>query len=300
MSDAPEGSPTHLRTAWHPVFVFLLEQLLPADRWRVVSEWQLTREPRRIDAVIIRRGERADPWDPPYLRSVLADLRAHNIVHFKGASDALEPEDLLVAHSYALQYMAAESLRDPGELTLRVVAPALTPRFRDIAARFGCALVETALGVYEGTLGALPMRVVETSVAWPSSHEHLLVTVSPEIVRDPARSRAFDDAEWNLYYHLVQRIARLTDDPKWMAIMKDAPAVRTITREAMREIFTLFTPEERLAGLPPEARLAGLPAAQAVLALPDEILRVLPASYIATLPEDVQAVVRARLARPSR
>ena len=51
----------------------------------------------------------------------------------------------------------------------------------------------------------------------------------------------------------------------------------------------------RLAGLKPEERLVGLPAAQAVLALPLELLRVLPESYLATLPNDVQVTVRARL-----
>ena len=44
-----------------------------------------------------------------------------------------------------------------------------------------------------------------------------------------------------------------------------------------------------------EERLVGLAPAQAVLALPDAVLRGLSDAFIATLPEDVHATVRARL-----
>jgi hypothetical protein len=54
-------------------------------------------------------------------------------------------------------------------------------------------------------------------------------------------------------------------------------------------------PEQRLAGLPPEQRLAGLPPDQALLALPDEVLRVLPDDFLATLPESTRAALRRRL-----
>ena len=58
-----------------------------------------------------------------------------------------------------------------------------------------------------------------------------------------------------------------------------------------------ITPEQRLAGITPEQRLAGVPESEQVLALSDTLLRALPAGLLATLPEDVQAKVRARLAR---
>ncbi len=49
-----------------------------------------------------------------------------------------------------------------------------------------------------------------------------------------------------------------------------------------------------LRDLTPEQRLAGLSEAEQVLALPDHLLRALSEDYIATLPADVQAKVRAR------
>ncbi len=82
MSD-DELPTTHLRTAWHPIFILLLQYLLPAERWRVVAEYLLSREPRRIDAVVIRCADpatlTADEWRPEYLRSVLDDLRPYNV-----------------------------------------------------------------------------------------------------------------------------------------------------------------------------------------------------------------------------
>jgi hypothetical protein len=129
MSDPPDGD-GHLRTAWHPLLVMLLELLLPPEHWQVVAEYPLTREPRRIDAVIVRRLDDDAGWQPQYLRSVLADLSAHNLVHFKGATDALDRSDALQVLSYALQYAIAERLEALDVLTLRVVAPTLTPRFQ--------------------------------------------------------------------------------------------------------------------------------------------------------------------------
>ncbi|MFO0608892.1 MAG: hypothetical protein U0324_37345 [Polyangiales bacterium] len=290
---------THLRTAWHPVLVILLELLLPGDLWRVAAEYVLTREPRRIDAVIVRRvADAASRWHPDYLRSVLDDLLPHNVVHFKGATDALERSDALQLLSYAFQYMALEGVERPHDLSLRVVAPTLTPRFRAQVEALGGALAETPeRGVHTGALQGFALRVVETTVAWPAEGEHLLYAMTLECVTDPGRILTFDDRERELFYHLLQRINRLVNDPRWKVIMKDATLVKASASQALRELLASLSPEDRLAGLPPEARLAGLPVAQTVLALPDEVLRGLSPAYLATLPADVQAAVRARLAR---
>ena len=326
---------THLRTAWHPVFVLLLEQQLPTELWHVVAEYVLTREPRRIDAVVIHRvGARPD-WHPEYLRSVLDDLRDHNVVHFKGATDDLEAADALQVLSYACQYMIHAGLGDPAAVSVRVVAPTLTARFRAQVVALGGALAKTAQdGVFEGALGAFALRVVETAVVWPQAHEHLLYAVSPACLDDTQpRAHGFDDRERALFYHLAQVIARLASDPKWKAIMKDAALVEASAEATIKDLIAKLPaawrlaglkpeervaglkPEERVAGLEPDAvlahfepeavlahfepeeRLAGLDPAHAVLALPVEVLRGLAPEYLATLPDDVQATVRARLAR---
>ena len=64
--------------------------------------------------------------------------------------------------------------------------------------------------------------------------------------------------------------------------------------------------EQRLAGLPPEQRLAGLPPEQwlagqdrdhQALALPIEVLRVVPDSYVRSLSPEVQDEIRRRIRR---
>ncbi len=55
-----------------------------------------------------------------------------------------------------------------------------------------------------------------------------------------------------------------------------------------------LAPAERLAGLAPAERLEGLSVGEAILALPVEALRGLTDAFLATLPDEVQATVRAR------
>lgn len=76
--------------------------------------------------------------------------------------------------------------------------------------------------------------------------------------------------------------------------MKDAQP-ESAARETLHAFLMRLTPEQRLEGLAPEDRLAGLAPDHAVLVLPDDALRALAPTYVATLPDEVQAAVRARL-----
>ncbi|MFO0755878.1 MAG: hypothetical protein U0359_05275 [Byssovorax sp.] len=72
------------------------------------------------------------------------------------------------------------------------------------------------------------------------------------------------------------------------------------------QVLHAYAPEQRLAGLAPEQvlhayapeqRLAGLTEAQAVLALPDAMLRALSSDYIETLPRATRAAIKRRIRR---
>ena len=256
------------------MLILLLEHLLPAALWRVLAEFPLTRESRRIDAVIVRRLAELGAWRPEYLRSVLDDLCEHNIVHFKGATDALERADALQVLSYAFQYMALHDIHDPAQLSLRVVAPTLTPRFREQVLALGGTLTETAMaGVYEGTLGGFALRVVETSVVWPHPHEHLLYAVSPACLERPRCPSPLDDRELELYYRLMQNVTQLVRNATWKTIMKDANLVESAASKALLELLASIPVELRLSGLKPEERLSGLKPEERLSGLkPEDVL----------------------------
>ena len=68
---------------------------------------------------------------------------------------------------------------------------------------------------------------------------------------------------------------------------------------APEQVLRAYAPEQRLAGLAPEQRLVGLTEAEAVLALPDVVLRGLSKEYLATLPREAQAAIEKRLGAPA-
>lgn len=65
--------------------------------------------------------------------------------------------------------------------------------------------------------------------------------------------------------------------------------------EVIRKLLSTLTPEQRLEGIAPEQRLAGLDRDQQALALPVELLRVLPEEYIRSLSAEVQDEIRRRI-----
>jgi hypothetical protein len=67
--------------------------------------------------------------------------------------------------------------------------------------------------------------------------------------------------------------------------------------ELMQEMLATLSPEQRLAGLPPEQWLAGADRDHQALALPIEVLRLLPDTYFHSLSPEVQAEIRRRLAQ---
>jgi hypothetical protein len=293
-------------TAWHPVLVVLLEHVLPGGYYQCISEFQLSREPLRIDVVIVRRSRPGTPPAPQLLASVVADLADHTLVHFKGPTDELERDDARMLLAYALQYLVVAEIDDPAPVALRVVASRLTPRFVEALKALGCELASVAAGVHEGRLCGFPLRAIETVPANARAGEHLLYTVTPGMLTDPGGIPALSGEESEVFYALREHVAQLRHPLPGhkRRAMKDEDKVVESFEEAMKRILARMPPEQRLAGLAPEQRLAGLAPeqrlvglteAQAVLALPDAVLRGLSDEYLATLPRQTRATIEKRL-----
>jgi hypothetical protein len=119
MSDEIDRALHHMNTAWHPLFILLIEHLVSRDWYRVIPELQLTREPLRLDALVVRKEREGAAPPPTHLHSVLDDLRDHNVVHFKGPSDELERADALQLLAYCAQSMILEGVYEPTRVSIR-------------------------------------------------------------------------------------------------------------------------------------------------------------------------------------
>src|SRR5262249_23741190 len=113
--EGAEEKAKHARvyTAWHPLVVAAIEHTLPPGGYQCLSELQLSREPLRIDIVVVRRTREGTPPPPRLLASVLADLADHTLVHFKGPTDELERDDALMLLAYVLHYLVVAEVEDP-------------------------------------------------------------------------------------------------------------------------------------------------------------------------------------------
>jgi hypothetical protein len=315
--DGDRARPARVYTAWHPLVVAAIEHTLPPGWYQCLSEFQLSREPLRIDIVVVRRTREGTPPPPRLLASVLADLADHTLVHFKGPTDELARDDALMLLAYVLHYLVVAEVESPALAALRVIAPRLTPRFVRALGSLGCELTSTVPGIHEGRLLVFPLRVIETVPVSARAGEHLLYTVTPQMLTNPTGLPGFDAEETAVFWALREHVEQLRHPPpdRPRRIMKDEDKViesfdqvmarnlarlspeQRIAGLAPEQVLKSYAPEQRLAGLAPEQRLAGLTEAQAVLALPDAMLRALSDEYLATLPEATRAAIGKRLGR---
>ena len=78
------------------------------------------------------------------------------------------------------------------------------------------------------------------------------------------------------------------------------PAEQVLSHYAPEQVLSHYAPEQRLAGLPPEQRLAGLDRDHQALALPVEVLQLLPEAYLRSLSPQVEVEIRRRLRQNDR
>jgi hypothetical protein len=135
------------------------------------------------------------------------------------------------------------------------------------------------------------------------------------MLADPGGVPSLSGEESEVFYALQEHVEQLRHPLPGVKRrhMKDADKVSKSFEKAMASIIARMPPEQRVAGLAPEQRVAGLAPeqvlsayapeqrlvglteAQAVLALPDAVLRGLSNEYLATLPPKTRASIRKRL-----
>lgn len=313
---SPEPDAPHERTAWHLILAFAVGEVLSPQHWRTDPEHPLNRESLRIDVLVARRpGALTPPPAVDLMVNLLGDLAPHTLIHFVGPTDALNRDDALALLAYAILYRRYEKVRDIDAIGLRLLAPWITPRFREELKALGGELDEEgAEGVYEGRLGPFKLRVIEARAMRNSTRDWLLYTFSPDFLKAPRVPTDLTNREMSLFRRTVRQIEQIEKEQRTMPTVKDTEVAASSYRKALLQLMIRETPpedllrelktedilsrlktEDILPHIKTEERLRDLSPEQAILALPDSVLRGFSKEYLATLPADVQKTIRKRL-----
>ncbi|MFO0603314.1 MAG: hypothetical protein U0324_09080 [Polyangiales bacterium] len=292
----------------------MIEQRRPRSV-AVSLEFVLQRQSQRVDVLLLRRTRAVEDGDARVLRSLWRHVRRVGLLEFKSVARLFAAGDLYRLVALGWHWLARNPKRTPDDLVLVLVVPALTDTLLDELARCGAVLVAQEPGYHAATVRGVELVVAETDVVSESERDDHLRVFSHHAIETE------EVVEWLREHTDLPEDAVLSPEevdknrPFITKLAKSIPLRIRLEGEKPEDIVASLTPEERLAGLAPEERLAGLAPqerlagiapediaralseADRVLALPDAALRALPADYLATLPEDAQARIRARLAR---
>ncbi len=268
-------------TRWHLAFANLIQNRAPPG-FDIETEVALTIEPQRADILLLRRvGAAREDDKARVMRTLWPRLGLVTILEYKSPSrSSFRPGDLVRLWSYGSVYDASHSndLPSPSDLTLALVLPSITPTLTCEIERMGWTF--TPLGGGYGRIdGAVyALYVVETDEVSQAEHDKFL--------------ELFSRVEW-----------KPSEATRWIsAWLKDQNMKHPDMMEAENEdpefveMFKKLPLEQRQQFLEPEERMAGLDREQQALALPLEVLRVLPQTYFLSLAPETQAKLRQRLA----
>jgi len=263
-------------TAWHVLFVEALKERRPPG-FEVQAEVPLSSDPMRVDVLLLRRegGERRDA-EARILSGLWPLVEKEALVDYKSPTRSFRAGDAFRRLSYGAQYQAEHVGRlAPRQLALVLAVPARTGELLEEVARLGCRLEPHSPG-YERLLG-LPWP------AWVVVLAQVPEAQRDDLLRCVATGKIMGEALLWCAAHLFGPARELS-----MGQLEGYD-------ELVGKMMASLTVEQRLAGLSPVERLAGLAPEEQYLALSDEVLRRLPESLIASLPEHIRERIRARL-----
>jgi hypothetical protein len=158
-TETPENLPEDERISWHPAFFEAIQLELEeyGDYLQFISEYQLTKEPLRIDVVIIKKSR-----DIPIKKNIAAIFRKDNIVEYKSPDDYVSVEDFYLVYGYACLYVTLNkvSIQD---LTLTFVESRY-PRelITHLKEERGYTVEEKQPGIYTIKGDILPIQIIDS------------------------------------------------------------------------------------------------------------------------------------------
>ncbi|MCL2191471.1 MAG: hypothetical protein FWB79_05740 [Treponema sp.] len=145
---------------WHPAFVEAIRLELGeyADDLEFLAEHQLTREPLRIDVVIIKKKR-----EVTLKKNIASIFRGVNVVEYKSPDDYVSVRDFYKVYGYACIYVSLEKDADVTDTTLTFVESHYP---RELVAHLretrGYAVEEKRPGIYTVIGDILPIQIIDS------------------------------------------------------------------------------------------------------------------------------------------
>jgi hypothetical protein len=320
------------RVFWHVGFERNLQRRGPSS-FEVRAEVPLTSEPLRPDYLLLRKiADNALDDTARTLRRLWPLLPRVSVVEYKSPGRPYRAGNLDRLWGYVHTHFANERAKPrtradgtvlaPGregapdvwmrpDLCAALVVPGRTPSLDDDVESMGLAWEDRGSGYWRVTGGLFVLHVVEIDVAGPAEGDDLLHSlgngrpVTPEalwfwaeLVGSKEAGMSMQDMEG--YDEVVQKfLATLSPEQRLAGLppeqrLAGLPPEQRVAGLPPEQVLSQYPAEQRLAGLP-EQRLAGLDREHQALALPVELLRLLPDEYLRSLSPEVQAEIRRRL-----
>jgi len=300
------------RVIWHVGFERILRRRGPPS-FEVRSEVPLSEEPPRLDYLLLRKlTPEGEPVDnrAQTLRYLWPLLPRVSVVEYKSPGHPYRSGQLDRLWGYVHTYFANQralprhradgalltpaeggpEVREREDLCAVLVVAARPPSLVADVEAMGLVWEDLGSGYLRMHDGLFTLYVVELDVAGPAEDDDLLHSFGHGTLRSP-------EARWF-----------------WMELVGSKEAAMNMQdmegyKELMDKMLETLPAEQRLAGLPPEQvlshytpeqRLAGLDRDHQALALPVEVLRLLPEAYLRSLSPEVESEIRRRLHQNGR
>jgi hypothetical protein len=318
------------RVIWHVGFERNLRRRGPRS-FEVRAEVPLSEEPARLDYLLLRKlapeGETLPDDSAETLRRLWALLPRVSVVEYKSPGHPYRPGHLDRLWSYVHAYFANQRTRPrkradgtplaPGmddapevwtreELCAVLVVPERTPSLLADVESMRLGWEDLGDGYWRVTGGAFALYVVEIDVVGPAEGDDLLHSLGHgkpltrearwfwmELVGTKESGMSMQDMEG--YDELMQRLLDALPPEQVQKLLNSLPPEQRLAGLPPEQRLAGLPPEQRLAGLLPEQRLADLDRDHQALALPVELLRLLPDAYLRSLSPEVEAELRRRL-----
>ena len=286
------------KVVWHVGLDRLLRRNGPKS-FEVRSEVPLSDEPPRLDYLLLRKLDVDAATDTARtLRRLWPLLPLVSIVEYKSPGRPYRTGNLDRLWGYVHLYCADEQslAKQRTDLCAVLIVPNRTPSLDADTASMGLVWDDLRDGYWCMKGGLFTLYVIEIDVVGPAEGDDLLHSLGHGHPRSP-------EARW-FWMELVgskEAVMSMQDMEGYEEMLKKfldtVPPEQILSLYPAEQRLADLLPEQRLAGLPPEQRLAGLDHDHQALALPLDVLRLLPESYMQSLSADVRAEIRRRLER---